>query len=117
MNQENQEKEPDNQPGRASDFRYDTAAGQKTPRSERLEVRLDEQRQHMLREIAAVYEVPRSEMVRKMIDDAYEDLLLERRRAAVRRIAAAQVEDMPDPDELSRQMAKTYEVRLDEPTE
>jgi predicted transcriptional regulator len=85
-------------------------------RTERLEVRLDPQRQHMLREIAAVYEVPRSEVVRQMIDDAYEVVLLERRRAAVRRIVAAQAggEAMPDPDELARQMADKYELRLPE---
>lgn len=48
-----------------------------------------------------------------MIDEAYEGVLLERRRAAVRRIAAAHVEDVPDLDELSRQLAATYEVHLD----
>lgn len=81
---------------------------------ERLEVRLDQARRQKIAELAGVYQVGMSELVRKMIDEAYEGVLLERRRAAVRRIAAAQVEDMPDPDELSRQLAATYDVRLDE---
>ncbi|MSP22412.1 MAG: hypothetical protein EXR66_05280 [Dehalococcoidia bacterium] len=100
-----------------ADYTYNPDSGAREPgQTERLEVRLGVQRQQMLREIAAVYEVPRSEMVRKMIDEAYEDLLLERRRAAVRRLVAAQAEGeaMPDPDELSRQLAETYEVRSQE---
>lgn len=50
-----------------------------------------------------------------MIDEAYEGVLRERRREAVRRIAAAQVggEEMPAPDELSRQLAQTYDVHLE----
>lgn len=99
------------------EYIYNSDGSPERGQTERLEVRLDQQRHHMLREIAAVYEVPRSEMVRKMIDDAYDVVLLERRRAAVRRIAEARVEEMPDPDELSRQLAATYAVRLDEPPE
>ncbi len=75
---------------------------------ERLEVRLDQGRRQKIAELAEVYHVGMSELVRKMIDEAYEGVLLERRRAAVRRIAAAQVEDMPDPDELSGQLAARY---------
>jgi predicted transcriptional regulator len=97
-------------------YTFDETPDREGGRTERLEVRLDPQRQHMLREIAAVYEVPRSEVVRKMIDDAYDDVLLERRRAAVRRIVALQADGelMPDPDELSRQLAEKYEALLPE---
>lgn len=82
---------------------------------ERLEVRLDQAHRRKIAELARVYQVGMSELVRKMIDQAYEGVLLERRRAAVRRIAAAQAwgEEMPDPDELSRQLATTYDVHLE----
>ncbi len=81
---------------------------------ERLEVRLDQARRQKIAELAGVYHVGMSELVRKMIDETYEGVLLQRRRAAVLRIAAAQVEDMPDPDVLSQQLAATYDVRLDD---
>jgi hypothetical protein len=82
---------------------------------ERLEVRLDPSRRLKIAELAGVYHVGMSELVRKMIDEAYEDVLLARRRAAVQRIIEAQAEgeEMPDPDELSRQLASTYDVHLE----
>ena|SRR5690349_4924746 len=79
--------------------------------AERLEVRLDPDRRRKIAELAGTYHVGMSEMVRKMIDDAYEDVLLERRRAAVRMIIEASelaTEPMPDPDELARQMNERY---------
>jgi hypothetical protein len=83
---------------------------------ERLEVRLDPDRRRKIAELARTYQVGVSEMVRKMIDDAYEDVLLERRRAAVQKIFGASelaTEPMPDPDELARQLDETYAVKLE----
>lgn len=76
--------------------------------SERLEVRLDTERRRKLSELAAWKGAPVSEVVRKMIDESYEEIMRERRREAVRRIAELEVEDVPDPETLSRQLAETY---------
>ena len=78
--------------------------------SERLEVRLDSERRRKLSELAAARHAPVSEVVRQMIDEVYEEVLLERRRQAVQRIAQLQVEDVPDPETLSRQLAQTYDA-------
>ena len=52
---------------------------------------------------------PTSDVVRRLIDDAWEAMMLERRMAAVERLIALNVEDVPDPDILSRQLANKYE--------
>ena len=52
---------------------------------------------------------PTSEVVRRLIDEAWEAMMLERRKAAVERLIALEVEDVPDPDILSRQLQKTYD--------
>ncbi len=75
----------------------------------RLEVRLDAERRSRLEELAEQRGAPVSEVVRSLIDDAYEQIMLERRRRAVERLASLQVEVMPDPEELSRQLNNKYE--------
>ena len=75
----------------------------------RLEVRLDEERKQRLDTLVATAGIPTSEVVRRMIDEAWEAMMLERRKAAVERLAALEVEDVPDPDVLSRQLVKDYE--------
>jgi hypothetical protein len=77
---------------------------------ERLEVRLDGEHRRKLAEVAATYRTALSETVRTMIDEAYEAVLRERRREAVRRLAAMEVEDVPDPEELSRQLTTAHEL-------
>jgi predicted DNA-binding protein len=76
----------------------------------RLGIRLDSERRARLDEIAQARGVPVSELVREWIDKEYEAISWERRRLAVERIAQAQVEEMPDPDTLSRQLDETYAV-------
>lgn len=76
---------------------------------ERLEVRLDSEHRRKLAEVAAVYQTALSEAVRTMIDDAYEAVVQERRRQAARALAAMEIEDVPDPEELSRELDSTYE--------
>lgn len=78
--------------------------------SERLEVRLDPERRRKLTQLAEARGVTVSNVVREMIDAAIEESELEERRRAVERIANAYVEDVPDPDELSRQLASTYDI-------
>ena len=48
-------------------------------------------------------------MVRGLIDDAYEEIMLERRRAALKRMVALEIEDVPDPETLSRELEAAHE--------
>lgn len=80
--------------------------------TQRLEVRLDEGTREELSYLAQEHDAPASEVVRRAIHRLYEDEMRERRRLAVERLAAMEVEEMPEPDELSRQLASTYDVDL-----
>lgn len=77
--------------------------------TKRLEVRLDEERERKLVALAERRRVSSAAVVRALIDDAYEEIALARRLAAVDRIASMNIEDMPEPDELSRQMNAKYD--------
>lgn len=75
----------------------------------RLDVRLDAEQRRRLDELVAERGEPISEVVRYLIDDAYEGVMQERRRAAVERLAALAVEDPPDPATLSRELEAAHE--------
>lgn len=75
----------------------------------RLEVRLDEKRRAQLEEIAGNRGASVSDVVRSLIDEAYEEISRERRRRAVERLINLNVEQMPDPEELARQLNDKYE--------
>ena len=75
----------------------------------RLEVRLDEKHRAQLEEIAVNRGASISEVVRSLIDDAYEEISRERIRRAVERLINLRGEAMPDPEELSRQLASAHE--------
>ena len=77
--------------------------------SARLEVRLDEERKQRLEQLGEAQGVPVSEVVRTLIDAAWEDAMRARRLAAVERMARLEVELPPDPDKLSRELEETYE--------
>lgn len=77
--------------------------------SVRLEVRLDEQRRAQLEEIADIRGASISYVVRSLIDEAYQEISRERVRRAVERLINLRGEDMPDPEELSRQLASAHE--------
>jgi hypothetical protein len=77
---------------------------------ERLDVRLDKERRRKLAELAEKEGLSLSDAVRRMIDREYEAIELENRLAAVRRIAAANIEDVPDPETLSKQLEETYDL-------
>ena len=75
----------------------------------RLDVRLDDKQRRRLEELAEDRRAPISEVVRRLIDDAYEDIMRARRMEAVERLAALEVEDVPDPDTLSRELEAAHE--------
>ena len=77
--------------------------------SERYEIRLDSDRRRKLSELAAVRDAPASEVVREMIDEAYEDVMREERRKAARELAAMEIEDVPDPETVSRQLESAHD--------
>lgn len=77
--------------------------------SVRLEVRLDEKRRAQLEEIAGSRGESISDVVRTLIDDAYEEIRRERIRRAVERLINLRGEVMPDPEELSRQLESAHE--------
>ena len=76
----------------------------------RLEVRLDPEHRRKLEEITVARGAPVSVVVRELIDRAYEEVDLAARLRAVEELAQMEIEEMPDPDELSRQLASTYDV-------
>lgn len=74
----------------------------------RLVVRLDDEKRRRLDKVVEHRGGAISEVVRGMIDDAYEDVMRERRRAAVERIAAMEIDVPLDPDELSRELEAAH---------
>ena len=75
----------------------------------RLDVRLDAERRRRLEELVEERGVPISDVVRCLIDDAYEDIVRVRRKQAIERLIALNVEDPPDPETLSRELEATHE--------
>lgn len=78
---------------------------------ERFELRLSDEYRTKIRELAARYETTASDAVRRAIDEAYDEWMVEERRKAVERLLAFEGPDEPpDPDELSRQLDSTFDV-------
>ena len=75
----------------------------------RLDVRLADEQRRRLDEIVEERGLPISEVVRGLIDDAYEGVMRERRRAAARRLVALEVEEPPDPAQLSRELEGAHD--------
>lgn len=75
----------------------------------RLEVRLDLERRQRLDEMARDRGVPVSDVIRGLIDDAYEGILRDRRREAVDHLVSLEVEDPPDPQALSSELEEAHE--------
>jgi len=77
--------------------------------TKRLDVRLDQKHHKKLQELAAHEGVPVSEIIRRLIDRIYEDDILKPRRIlAAKRLGEMEVEDMPDPDTLNRQLGRIH---------
>ena len=77
--------------------------------SVRLEVRLDEKRRAQLEEIAGNRGASVSEVVRSLIDEAYEEIRRERIRRAVERLINLRGPTPPDPEILSRELESAHE--------
>ena len=75
----------------------------------RLDVRLDAERRRRLEELVEERGVPISEVVRCLIDDAYEDVQRTHRREAIERLIGLNVEVPPDPDTLSRELEAAHD--------
>ena len=75
----------------------------------RLNVRLDVEHRRRLEELAQEKGAAISDVVRSLIDGAYEDILRSRRKAAVERLIGLNVEEPPDPDTLSRELEAAHE--------
>ena len=75
----------------------------------RIDVRLDVEHRRRLEELAQEKGAAISDVVRSLIDGAYEDVLRMRRKEAIERLIALNVEDPPDPDTLSRELEATHE--------
>ena len=77
----------------------------------RLEVRLDRERRRKLVEVAEQRGLTISELVREMIDRAYEESLKAGRLRAAEELGRLEVEEVPEPEELSRQLEGTYDLK------
>ncbi len=75
----------------------------------RLDVRLEKEHRRRLEELARDRGMSISEVVRPLIDGAYEDIMRERRSRAAERIAGLNVEDPASPETLSRQLEEAHE--------
>jgi len=80
--------------------------------SQRLEIRLDTERREHVDFVAEEEGVSTTDAIRRLLDRGFEDWMKERRRLAVDRIAAMEIEEMPDPEELARQMDSMYDLDL-----
>jgi len=78
--------------------------------AERFEIRLDPERRKWLSQVAKDEGETAADAFRRLLDLGYEVWMKERRLAAVRCIAEANLEDVPDPEELSRQLDSTHDI-------
>ena len=76
---------------------------------DRLVVRLDADRRKKLVELTERRQQSMSDLIRDLIDNAYEIDRREYLMSVVDKIASLNIEDVPDPDELSRQLAAKYD--------
>lgn len=74
----------------------------------RLDVRLDPERRRRLEEIAEEKGAPISEVVRSLIDDAYQSITQERRIQAVKRLVSMRVENTPEAAQLSLELEEAH---------
>ena len=77
---------------------------------QRLEVRLDPNRKQKIEKIAELRGECVSDVIRDLIDQAYDGLDRERRHRAALDLIEMEVGDNPDPETLSRELEKAYEI-------
>ncbi len=74
---------------------------------DRIEVRLDEEHVKKLAELKAAYGTSASEVVRRAIDEAWEEQSAERRKKALDEMLSIHLDDeIPDMDTLKRQLGR-----------
>ena len=76
----------------------------------RFEVRLDNDCRERLNELAESQGVTAAEIVRQLIDQAYETVLREQRLRAAEELISMSVETPPDPAELSQLLATAHDA-------
>ena len=74
----------------------------------RLDIRLDAGHRHKLEALAAESGKPLSTVVRELIDRAYHETRRAQKLEAVRQIATANIEAVPQPDVLARELDEAY---------
>jgi hypothetical protein len=77
-------------------------------RTERIEVRLDPETRGKLEEMAAARGSPVSELARSLSLRCYEEEVAGAARLAAERIGRMEVEDVPQPTELKRQLSEAH---------
>ncbi|MYE32802.1 MAG: hypothetical protein F4X80_09175 [Chloroflexi bacterium] len=75
----------------------------------RVEIRLDEEHRQRLDDIVEDRDGSVSEVLRGLIDDAWEALMVERRLQLVREIASFEMEVPDDPQDLFRELESRFE--------
>lgn len=75
----------------------------------RVEIRLDEEHRQRLEDIVEEQDASISEVLRGLIDDAWEALMVERRLQLVREMASLQGEVPDDPQDLFRELESRFE--------
>ena len=78
--------------------------------AERLDVRLDAARRRKLAHLATARGASISDVVRDMIDRLYEEACQTDRRRAAMTLAQLEVEEVPDPETLSRQLDAAHDL-------
>ena len=75
----------------------------------RVEVRLDEEQRQRLDDLAEERDASLSEVLRALIDDAWEAIMVERRLQLVREIASFHGDVPDDPQDLFRELESRFE--------
>ena len=78
----------------------------------RFEVRLDKECRKRLDELAENKGIAAAEIVRQLIDNAYQEVLQKRRIQAAEELIAMNAEVPPDPAELSRLLEMAHDACL-----
>jgi len=77
--------------------------------TKRLEMRIDDERLARLECVAKEKGQTVSETARQLMDRGYEEWMKWRRKEAVKRISEMEIEEVPDPEELNRQLAEAHD--------
>ena len=80
--------------------------------TKRFEMRLDAGFFRQIERVAEAEGESVSEIARRFMGHGYEEWMKWRRKEAVRRISELEIEDVPDPEELNRQLDSTYDIDL-----